>query len=212
MTDRAIGRRVLRMKHQPDAGDYELHVEAGVGASTETEFTRNVPRATAERLRDTLASLDAFNWQAEYGDSRAPGTRRWNISIVFEEGVFSVQSIGGSDVPEGFDDLLEALYQMDLPRPQGASATVGAPAVEGTMGVPDFGDLLGGMPPGGFDTQLLSQMQETLNMMQNDPARFQAQMREEFAQLPRQQQDAMLDMLAASGMATREWWERFLRG
>ena len=59
---------------------------------------------------------------------------------------------------------------------------------------------------------LLSQMQETLNMMQNDPARFQAQMREEFAQLPRQQQDAMLDMLAASGMATREWWERFLRG
>ena len=211
MTDRGIGRRVLRMKHQPDSGDYEMHVESGVGATTETEFTRTVPRATAEKLRDALAAVDAFNWQAEYGDTRAPGTRRWNVSIVFEEGVFSVQSLGGSDVPDGFDDMLEALYQIDLPRPQQAQQ-IGAPAVEGTMGLPDLGDVMGAMPPGGFDTELLGQMQETLSMMQNNPAQFQAQMRQEFSMLPRQQQDAMLDMLAASGMATREWWERFLRG
>ena len=208
MTDRAIGRRVLRMKLVDGSSDYQMHVESGVGASPETVFDRTVPRSTAEQLRDKLASLDAFNWDAEYGDTSAPGTRRWNTSIVFEEGVFSVQSFGGSDVPAGFDELLEALYQLDLPRP----VHIGNPAVEGTMGIPDLGDLAGSMPPGGFDTQLLSQMQETLSMMQSNPAQFQAQMREEFAMLPRQQQDAMLDMLASSGMASREWWERFLRG
>ena len=207
MTDRTIGRRVLRMKYLADSDAYELFVESGKAADPETTFTRTVPRSVAESLRDTLAGLDAFNWEPEYGDTRAPGTRRWNMAIVFEQDVFSVQSLGGSDVPDGFDALLEALYQMDLPRP----AVVGAPPVQNTMGVPDLGDLMKNMPEGGFDIQMLQQMQETLTMMQNDPAAFTAQIREEFKMLPREQQDAMLDMLAASGMGTRDWWERFLR-
>lgn len=209
MTDQAIGRRVFRMQVEEGAETYNLHVESGTATNPEVKFDRTVARAVAERLRDKLADIDAFNWEAEYGDAANPGTRRWSVGIVFQKDVFSVQSLGGSDVPPGFDDLLEALYQMDLPRPaepeRPAPATPDLSALFGSAGMPD------GLP-GAPDPAMLGAMQEALAQMQSDPTAFTHQMKDEFKHLPYEQQEALLDMLAASGMATREWWERFLRG
>lgn len=215
MVDQAIGRRVFRMHYQHDTDDYELHIESGQASDPDTNLTRQASRAYAESLFNTLRSIDAFNWESEYGDSAAPGTRRWNMHIVLQEDVFSMQVVGGSSVPEGFDQLLEALYQHDLPRPtatqgkQGSSATAaGFPG-----GVPDLGALFastGG--PGGPDPEALKMMQEQFAQMQQNPSAFAAQMKDEFRHLPREQQNIMLDMLASSGLGTREWWKRFFLG
>ena len=62
---------------------------------------------------------------------------------------------------------------------------------------------------GGFD---LSDLQRIMADMQADPQRMQELMRSEFRSMSPEQQGAMLDLLASSGLATREWWERFFRG
>lgn len=214
LTDKAIGRRVFRMKYQAETDDYHLHVESGISAESSEEFERTLSRRNADDLYQVLRDIDAFNWEAEYGDSTYPGSRRWNIYIVFQEDVFSVQSLGGSDVPAGFDTLLEAFYSLDLPRPAtSAPGMAGAQGLSGSAGVPDLSSLFGAAGvPGGPDPFAIEQMQEAFAEMQRNPEGFAQQMREEFRHLPREQQDMMLDMLASSGMATREWWERFFRG
>lgn len=210
-TDRVNG-RVLFSMTQKSEDEYELHVEKGPAHQLVADFTRTVPRKSAEALRDALASAGVFGWDEEYPDTVAPGSRRWNLRIVFQEGVFTQQSGGGSSVPEGFDALLEALYQLDLPRPGADDAPAMAAPGAFAGGFPDISALFAGAPAGGPDASMLAAMQQTFAEMQANPERFQQQLKDEFRSLPREQQDQMLDMLAASGMASREWWERFLRG
>ena len=211
LSDRANG-RVLFSLTKEDEDNYELHVEKGPASQLTANFTRTVPRKTAEVLRDACADLGVFGWDEEYPDEENPGAMRWNLAIVYKEGVFSQKFQGGSSTPEGFGDLLEQLYQLDLPRPGADDAPM-----MGAMpaGMPDFGSLFSGAmmdAPGAPDAGMIAAMQETMNELQNHPERFQQQMKEEFRQLPPEQQNQMLDMLASTGFATREWWENFLRG
>ena len=210
LSDRAIGRRLLRLSYRAETDDYELHVESGSQAVPETEFTRSASRTQAEILRDTLAALDAFSWEGEYDDSTAPGTRRWNVGIVFEKDVFSVQSFGGSTVPAGFDELLEALYQLDMPRPERAQTPAAANPFAGMAGMaggagPDLSSIL----PPDADSFVIGEMQQAMAELQNNPERFAAQLKEEFRHLPPEMQNNLLDMLAASGMGDRDYWRRF---
>ena len=158
---------------------YDLRVQKGSATNPTSQFTRQVPLEVAERLRDTLQSIGAFGWDESYGDTTAPGSRRWTMSVVFEEGVFSIESKGGSDVPAGFDDLLEELYRMDFPRPQ-------APAAP-------------------------AEMQQLLSEAESNPEALATRMKSEFQHLSPAEQDQLLDALAATGLATRDWWERFFR-
>ena len=54
-------------------------------------------------------------------------------------------------------------------------------------------------------------MQRLLADAQNNPQLMQQRMKEEFRHLSPEEQSRMLDALAATGLATREWWERFFR-
>ena len=225
-----------------DGGMYELHVQTGSAANPSSQFTRTVPVDVAERLRDALQSLGVFGWDESYGDTRAPGSRRWTMSVVFEEGVFSLESKGGSDAPQGFDALLEELYRLDFPRPaaqrnggqaRGVGSAINAMGLGGSgmLGGMSAGDLgafsaagggldfsrmadslkgglngLGGL--GGLDAR---EMQDLLSQAQSNPQVFQQRMKEEFRHLSPDEQNQMLVALAATGMATREWWERFFR-
>ncbi|MBQ9069035.1 MAG: hypothetical protein IJ131_08250 [Eggerthellaceae bacterium] len=210
-TDRTNGRVLFSMKREADA--YNLHVEKGPAGQLVADFTRTVPPKMAEGLRDALAGAGVFGWDESYPDDAAPGTRRWNLKIVFKEGVFSQSSQGGSSVPEGFDDMLEALYQLDLPRPGADDApAISMPAAGASAGFPDIAALFSGAPAGGPDASLFAEMQRAMADMQAHPERFQQQLKEEFRSLPIDQQEGMLDMLASTGMASREWWEKFLRG
>ena len=201
-----------------DAGFYELHVQKGSAANPASQFTRKVPLEAAVRLRDTLQSIGAFGWEESYGDASAPGLRRWTLSVVFEEGVFALEAKGGSDVPPGFDELLEELYRLDFPRPAAGRGTAGAVGAAGSMGLagsagasalssmPGFEGLdlsrLGGLP--GFDSA-------ELQRLMGDPQAFQRRMKDEFRRLSPHEQNELIDALAATGLASRAWWERFFR-
>ena len=65
----------------------------------------------------------------------------------------------------------------------------------------------GGME--GFDPSALVDLLSEARM---NPSGLQGRIRDEFRQLPPDEQERMLDALASSGMASRAWWERFLRG
>lgn len=230
-------RALFRMRAQDD-GTYELHVEKGSASNPTSQFTRAVPLEVAERLRDALQGLGAFGWEESYGDASAPGSRRWSMTTVFREGVFSVSSKGGSDAPAGFDDLLEELYRLDFPRPDAVKAQ-GAPAGQGmrlgtalnslgSLGIGSMGGLsagdmgaYGAVGKGGFGDIDFSKLGDAFgggdlaNLFadaQGNPQALQQRLREEFRHMSPEEQNQLLDMLASSGMASRSWWERFLRG
>lgn len=252
-------RSLMRLRApQDEAGEfYTLEVTKGSATNPLSAISREVPISQAESLRDALQGLGVFGWEEAYGDGSAPGSRRWSLSIVFEEGVFSIESKGGSDVPARFPEMLEELYRLDFPRPAAPRAEAGAgvgEAIGSTMGAlgmnsigsmssgdlgayaatkganNDFSYLKGmfganGMPEGmddllagdfegieGLEGLDASDLQRLLGEAQRNPQAFQAQMKESFKYMSPAEQDKMLDMLAATGMATREWWERFLRG
>lgn len=223
-----------------DDAMYELNVQKGSSANPSSQFTRRVPLDSAERLRDALQDLGVFGWEQSYGDTIAPGTRRWTLSVVFEKDVFSIESKGGSDAPNGFDGLLEELYRLDFPRPSESRASNAAQGVGsainslgmGSFGRMSAGDLgayaatgnMAGIPgmPDGFDMSQMAdaltgnmpgfdmrEMQELLSQAQGNPRLFEQRMKEEFRHLSPAEQNQMLDALAASGLATREWWKRF---
>jgi len=231
-------RTSLRMTAKEN-GMYELHVQKGSATNPSSQFTREVPSEMAERLRDTLQRIGAFSWEGSYGDTTAPGSRRWTMSVVFQEGVFSLEAKGGSDVPAGFADLLEELYRLDFPRPvvqrgggaQGAGGSRGVGSAINAMGLGGLGSL-GGMSAGdlgayssskaGVDFSQIAdslkgglgdidarEMQNLMSQAQTNPQALQQRMKEEFRHLSPAEQNQMLDSLAATGMATREWWERF---
>ena len=211
LNERVNGRVLFTMK-QVDDDAYEMHVEKGPASQLTADFTRTVPRKTAEGLRDALAEAGVFGWDEEYGDEKAPGSRRWTLKIVFQEGVYVQESRGGSDVPEGFDGLLEALYRLDVPRPGADDAPLSASAGMASADAPDIASLFAGMPGGGPNASVFAEMQQALTEMQNNPEQFQRQLKEEFRRMPYEQQEQLIDMLSATGMGDREWWSRFLRG
>jgi len=251
-------RTSFRMMVQ-EGGLYELRVQKGSAANPSSQFVRTVPVEVADRVRDALQAAGVFGWEESYGDESAPGSRRWTLSIVFQEGVFSLDSKGGSDVPVGFDVLLEELYRLDFPRPAGsrqggevqgsanANGIAGGGGVRGvgsalnalglgglgSFGSMSAGDLgafassgqrgthgAGGIDFSGMGDALRgslsnldsSELQDLLSQAQTNPQVFQQRMKEEFRHLTPDEQSRMLDALAATGMATREWWERFFRG
>ena len=122
-------RALFRMKRKEN-GMYELHVERGSAANPSSQFTREVPVATAQGLKDALQEIGVFAWDESYPDSPGAPARRWTLSTVFKKDVFSVSSKGGSDVPVGFEILLEELYKLDFPRPD-ASRTSATTARQG---------------------------------------------------------------------------------
>ncbi|MBQ9021993.1 MAG: hypothetical protein IJ113_08310 [Eggerthellaceae bacterium] len=215
LNDRVNGRVLFQMAVADD-DNYDLHVEKGPATQPSVDFTRTVPRKTAEALRDAMANLGVFGWDEEYPDDEAGGSRRWTLRIVFQEGVYTQQCSGGSKVPDNFDALLEEFYQLDLPRPgaddaPGIAMPAGMPAGM-PMGFPDMSALFAGAPEGGPDAALLAEMQQAMADLQAHPERFQQQLKEEFLSLPPEAQNSMLDMLASTGMGSRDWWERFLKG
>lgn len=233
--DLAHGRMAVRMKYLEegeraeggDAGgfagcEYRLHVEQGPAERTTTDFTRGAGLSQARDLTEKLLDAGVFSWEESYGDDPAAGMSRWTLRIVFEPGVFEVRSKGGSAYPHGFDAMMEAFYGLGLPRPDAGGAKAGGPfpgaaagagpaspfnaqSMEGLMNA--FGSMGGGF--GDFD---LGDLQQAMADMQANPQRMQGLLRDEFRSLPADQQDSLLDLLSSTGFATREWWERFLRG
>jgi hypothetical protein len=196
-----------------EQGMYELHVEKGSASNPISQFTRQVPSEVAQRLKDNLQDIGVFAWEESYGDSIAPGQRRWSVTTVFKEGVFSVASRGGSDTPAGFDQMLEELYRLDFPRPNGPkapSAQADSHRFDG-MGA-DFAQIADLMKSGDLGGADLSEMFSVLEQARSDPYALQARMRDEFKRLPPDEQEKLLDALASAGGASRAWWERFLRG
>ena len=230
-------RALFRMKRK-ESGMYELHVERGSAANPSSQFTREVPVATAQGLKDALQEIGVFAWDESYPDSPGAPARRWTLSTVFKKDVFSVSSKGGSDVPVGFEILLEELYKLDFPRPDAsrASATsarqgIGLGTALNSMGSLGLGSI-GGMSAGDLgaygamgkgsigdmDFSKLGEMMQGDEMadlfgeLQRNPQAFEQRMKEEFRHMSPEEQNKMLDMLASTGMASRAWWERFLRG
>lgn len=130
-------------------GMYELHVEKGSAANPASQFTREVPCEVAQRLKDSLQDIGVFGWSESYGNAEGLPGRRWTISTVFKRGVFEVSSKGGSQVPAGFDRMLEELYRLDFPRPakqtqtdvpKGMGSIIGASGMRGIGGL-NAGDL-----------------------------------------------------------------------
>ena len=89
------------------------------------------------------------------------------------------------------------------------SATGGLPGMGDGAGVDlsQMADALQGNGLGGFDA---AEMRELMAQAQSNPQAIQQRMREEFKHLSPDEQDQMLDTLASTGLATREWWKRFL--
>lgn len=191
-------RTAFRMKAL-EGGMYELHVEKGSASNPTSQFTREVPVDVAQRLKDALQDIGVFAWDESYGDTAAPGSRRWSVSTVFKEGVFSVASKGGSDVPPGFDDMLEELYRLDFPRPSEPGASGGA----------------GAQPQRSFQTPLPTSIGDLAAYASKgdfgnfDPAALQQRMKDEISRMGPAERKQLIDMLVQSGMGTREFWEDF---
>lgn len=231
-----------------DDGMFELHVEKGSAANPISQFTRLVPRESAQRLLDALKDAGVFGWDESYDNVPDLEMRRWSMNLVFKEGVFSLTSKGGNNVPDGFSEVLDELYRLDFPRPtaSGVSASakqsgydkMGVGSILGALGSAGMGSSFGGLSAGdlgaygsvgengGVDFSQMadllkgngmpglnpSEMNELLSEAQRNPQAIQKRMAEEFRHMSPEEQNRMLDALASTGMASRAWWERFLRG
>ena len=223
-----LGRKLFRMKRVGE--EYELHVEKGSSSNPSTQFTRMVPQETAQRFKDALDALGVFSWEEKYGDASAPGSMRWSLNTVFKEDVFSVASKGGSDAPRAFDAFLEELYKLDFPRPEKATPspavaakspipTMGAAGFEMSNALRSMGLDLSSLPEGMGDalSQMLGSVSsadaiDAMSQMRRNPMEMQQRMKDEFSHLSPDEQEKMIDALSKTGIASRAWWERFLRG
>ena len=146
LVDERRPRAALRMT-SVDEGMYELHVEKGSAANPSSQFTRKVPCEVAQRLKDSLQEIGVFGWAETYGNAEGLPGRRWTLNTVFKQDVFAVSSKGGSQVPGGFDQMLEELYRLDFPRPAepvNDSAPRGMGSVIGASGMRGIGSLSAG--------------------------------------------------------------------
>lgn len=199
-------------------GAFTLHVQKGSAANPTFQFTRTVPRETAARLNSALLAAGVAGWEESYGDVAGAPALRWGLSIVFKKDVFSQASRGGSATPAGFDMLLEELYRLDFPRPSAQSekpktalATSGLPEWE-TLGR-DLGLDLGGLGLDQLEDVLGSgELEDLMRQTKGNPYLLQAKMREEFSRMSPYEQEQLLDRLTATGLASRAYWERWLRG
>ncbi len=232
--DRAHGRMVVRMKYlDEDArsnapaevghAEYQLHIEQGPAERTTTQFTRGASMGQARDLCEKLLDAGVFSWAETYDDDPEAGMARWMLGIVFEPGVFEIRSQGGSAYPQGYDAMMEAFYGLGLPRPDSEEAKPNRfstmPFGEaGASGLPFNAQSMEGLMNafqgmgGNFGDFDMGDLQRAMADMQANPQRMQELMRSEFRSMPPDQQNAMLDLLSSTGLATREWWERFLRG
>lgn len=229
-----------------DPGYYELRITKGSAANPLLSIDHKIPLDVVVGLRDTLQDLGVFNWEEEYGDSSAPGARRWSMTLVFQKDVFSLNSKGGSDTPPRFDEFLEELYHLDFPRaaapriqtPERVGSSIGG--MMGAMGVNSIGSMssgdLGayaatkgasgdlsylkgmfgaqGVPDELKDLDLnsldLEEMQRQFMEAQQNPEAFQVQMRDAYKQMPLDEKEKLLTMLARMSGQSREWWRRLL--
>ncbi len=199
-----LPRREIRVT-AGEKGMFDLHIAKGSATNPTMKVDREIPLETACALRDALQGIGVFGWDDSYGDLPGAPMRRWTLSIVFKEGVFTVTSKGGSDVPVGFESMLDELYHLDFPRPDSGRPSVQSDRLPGAMpsfdGMPSFAE----MPSSGEVAELMAELQR-------NPQAMQQRIKDEFAHMQPDEQNAMLDMLASTGFASRAWWERFLRG
>ena len=113
----------------------------------------------------------------------------------------------------GFEELIEELYRLDFPRAANPKSQVGQgmsnPLASMDVDYAQMADLFSNGGIEGFDPSALVDLLSEARM---NPSGLQGRIRDEFRQLPPDEQERMLDALASSGMASRAWWERFLRG
>lgn len=227
LVENRLGRKMFRLKLRED-GSYELHMQKGSASNPSWQVTRTVPLEVAQKLKDSLDALGAFSWDEQYGDAAAPGALRWSLSTVFKEGVFSVSSKGGSDTPRGYSDLLELLYQLDFPRPNGGGqvraaapthAGMSAASLEISNALRAMGLDAQSLPAGAADAmgELLNNLTsadalDALGDMRRNPQELQRRMKDEFRHMSPEEQNRLLDALSKTGTASRSWWERFFRG
>ena len=76
----------------------------------------------------------------------------------------------------------------------------------------DFSQIADALQKNGFPDFDASDMGDLLAEVGSNPQALQDRMREEFRHMSPDEQNRMLDALASTGMASRAWWERFLRG
>ena len=196
-----VPRTQFRMSATDD-GLFELHVERGSATNPSSQFTRLVPLEVAQSLKDALQAAGVFGWEESYDQDPSLPASRWSMITIFKEGVFSVQSKGGNPRPAGFDTMLEELYKLDFPRP----ATPKAGRAQQQL---DVNAILGEAGLQGLDPSELSNMMAEI---QRNPYALQQQMKDEFQHMSPEEQERMLDTLTSMGLASRAWWERFLRG
>ena len=162
-------------------------VPPGFGSLLEELYRLDFPRPTAQA-------------QSSAG-AQQPGMPSLGTML----GATGFQGVGGLSAGDlGAYNAAGKLGDLDLFGAQGAGIAGG----EG-VDFSQFAHLTGadGLP--GLDAGAL---QELLSEAQGNPQALQQRMREEFRHLPPDEQERTLDALAATGTASRAWWERFLRG
>lgn len=202
-----------------DEGSYVLHVQKGSTANPTFQFTRTVPHEMADRLNAALLAAGVAGWEESYGDAAGSPALRWGLSIVYKKDVFAQASKGGSATPVGFDRLLEELYRLDFPRPDAQSQKRSSNSSK-AVGLPEW-DALGrdlGIDLSSLGLDQLdgllgsAELEELVEQTKGDPYAFQAKMRAEFARMSPSEQEQLIDKLTATGLASRAYWERWLRG
>lgn len=109
---------------------------------------RQISWSRIAEFRDRCQEIGVFSWSGTYDkDVKDSDIMRWSFRLVFEENVFSIEAQGKSEVPSGFDELLEELYKLDLPRPQSKSSSdsdYGEGSLNDISSAPLFGKLSDG--------------------------------------------------------------------
>lgn len=142
------GGRAWIQIEQVDDEAFEVKTEQGPHTDVITNDFR-VNTASVVSLRDRLAQIGVFGWDDVYGDAPLVPNLTWNLTIVFQKGVFTQSSRGGSDVPVGFDDLVDLLEQAGMPKPSRGTRPESAPSAGFSFPI-DMTQLFGGGSPMGF--------------------------------------------------------------